>query len=70
MYIVFYCYNLQFTSDCRELRIIENTLTEVVIQKDREQVVFKANENGLYVNGDSQITVTDEGIYTRCIQST
>ena len=51
----------------RELRIIKNTLSEVVIQKDREYIAFRVNENGLYVNGESQITVTDDGMCTRYI---
>lgn len=43
------------------MRIVRITQSEIEVLKDRESVVFRASGNGLYVNSDSQVTISDEG---------
>ena len=51
---------------CRELHISQVTQSYIELLKDRELVVFKARGNESYVNGDSQITIRNEGICISC----
>ena len=59
-----------FSWSCyRELRVIQVTESEVTLQEGRDFVVFGASGTALYANGDSQIAVTDEGMYIHLLHT-